>query len=258
MLSAQNLKVLITGASAGIGAASAALFAEAGARLVLAARRSDRLEDMGKALGERGAGDVFLQETDVRSQEDVDRLVRTTLDHWGQPPDILLNNAGLVLGLDPVAEGRPEDWQTIFDTNVMGVLRVTRGFLPAMLTRKTGHIIMTGSIAGHQAYEGGSAYCGSKHALKAITAALKLELNGTGIRLTSIDPGMVETEFSLVRFRGDETRARQVYAGLTPLTAVDVAECIYFAATRNSSVNIDEMIVMPTDQASVHKVHRRP
>ncbi|HWI58056.1 MAG TPA: SDR family NAD(P)-dependent oxidoreductase, partial [Bacillota bacterium] len=171
--------------------------------------------------------------------------------------DVLINNAGGAQGLDTVAEGKDEDWETMVQTNVLGVLRVTRAALPLMLKNPGSSILNIGSVAGHTAYEGGAAYCAAKAGELQITRALRLELNGTGIRVSTVDPGMAETEFSVVRFKGDATRARKVYEGTQPLTAEDIADILLWVASRPAHVNIDEMIVKPVDQAAIHKVHRR-
>jgi NADP-dependent 3-hydroxy acid dehydrogenase YdfG len=170
---------------------------------------------------------------------------------------VLVNNAGGAHGLEPVAEGKDEDWETMMQTNVLGVLRMTRAALPMMVNNPGGSIINIGSIAGHTAYEGGAAYCAAKAGELQITRALRLELNGTGVRVCTIDPGLAETEFSMVRFKGDSARAKKVYEGTNPLTAEDIAEIIAWVANRPAHVNIDELIVKPTDQAAVHKVYRR-
>ncbi len=250
--------VCITGASSGIGLAVAEAYARKGCHLVLGARRLETLKDSIEAhLRDLGAGSVLSLMLDVRSEASVCDWTKGALQHFGHL-DILVNNAGLVLGADSIETGSVSDWETIFDTNVLGVLRLCRQFIPHFKEQNRGHIIMIGSISGHQVYEGGGPYCASKFSIKALTQTLRLELNGTPIRVGSVDPGMVETEFSLVRFRGDQARAAQVYKGLTPLTAADVAECVYFLSSRPAHVNIDNIIVMPTDQASVYKAHRRP
>lgn len=250
--------VCITGASSGIGQALAELYAQKGHHLVLGARRAELMKNsLEPALYEAGAASVLSLALDVRSEESVQKWTEMTLQQHSKV-DILINNAGLVLGTDTIETGKIEDWVTVFDTNVLGVLRLCRQFVPIFKRQGSGHIIMIGSISGHQVYEGGGPYCASKFSIRALTQTLRLELNGTPIRVSSIDPGMVETEFSLVRFRGDTNRAKQVYAGLTPLNARDVAECVYFVGSRPSHVNIDDLIVMPTDQASVYKAHRRP
>jgi NADP-dependent 3-hydroxy acid dehydrogenase YdfG len=172
------------------------------------------------------------------------------------PIDVLVNNAGLARGVEKIADGTGEAWREMIETNVLGLLEVTRLALPQMVARKTGHIVVIGSIAGHKAYVGGGVYCGSKRALQPICEAIRMETLGHNVRVTSVDPGMVETEFSLVRFKGDEKRADAVYAGTRPLSAEDVADCVLFAANRPAHVNIDTIVVMPTDQASPQMVHR--
>jgi NADP-dependent 3-hydroxy acid dehydrogenase YdfG len=255
----QSLKdkwVLITGASSGFGAAAAAAFAQAGARLLLGARRIDRLQEVARRAKEAGSPEAVAHVLDVSSTPSVE-----TFMEWarGFAPrlDVLINNAGGALGLDPVAAARDEDWEGMMQTNVLGVLRVTRAALP-MLTSNPGSIILNiGSIAGRVAYEGGAAYCAAKAGELQITRALRLELCGTGVRVCTLDPGMAETEFSMVRFKGDEARARKVYEGVVPLTAGDVAEALVWMASRPPHVNIDEMVIKCTDQAAIHKVHRR-
>lgn len=248
--------VCITGASSGIGAASAKGFAAEGCHLILGARRLDRLESLAPALRELGASSVTCHHLDVQDSSSVDRFYQQ-IKQEHKNIDVLINNAGLVLGLDTIATGNLEDWQTVINTNVMGVLRMCRKVLPDMVEARAGHIIMTSSISAHQVYEGGGPYCASKHALKALTRTLKLELCGTGVRVSSVDPGMVETEFSLVRL-GSAEKAKKVYEGLSPLQAEDIADCIVFAASRPSHVNLDQIIIMPSDQATVYKLNRKP
>jgi len=246
----------ITGASSGIGQAIAEVHARKGHELFLGARRVERLEALKEKLLALGAKSVHVHELDVRSNESV--IAWTEAAFRTYPTlDILINNAGLVLGTDTIETGSVEDWATVFDTNVMGVLRLTRQFIPRFKANARGHIVMIGSISGHQVYEGGGPYCASKFSVKALTATLKLELNGSGLRVSSIDPGMVETEFSDVRFKGDLERAKLVYKQITPLQAVDVAETVEFVTSRPQHVNIDDIIIMPTDQASVSKLNRR-
>ncbi len=247
----QEKVVWITGASSGIGYACAKEFIQLGCKVVIGARRVERLA---KLEQEASSGTILKHSLDVCSGNSIQAFCDTAYQAWGAP-DILVNNAGLVIGTDPIANGKEDHWQTIFDTNVLGVLRMSQAALQYMKPRKSGHIIFIGSIAGHQVYEGGGPYCASKHGVKAIYKTLKLELNGTGIRISSIDPGMVETEFSIVRL-GSKKKADKVYEGLTPLTAVDIAESVVFVASRPDHVNIDNIIIMPTAQASVHKVHR--
>lgn len=251
--STDNVAV-ISGASSGIGAACARSLAHEGFRLALGARRVDKMQAMVAELKDLGAPDVQVLPLDVCQQSSVDAFVDAVLKRFGQV-DVLINNAGLAAGLDPVATGKDEDWQAMLDTNVYGLLRLTRRLLPEMQKRDKGHIVNMGSIAGFHTYANGSVYAGTKHAVKAISGAMRLELSGTAIRVTEIDPGMVETEFSEVRLK-DTQRAKAVYQGMTPLTGADVAECVTFAVTRPAHVNLDHIIVMPTAQASVYKVHR--
>jgi NADP-dependent 3-hydroxy acid dehydrogenase YdfG len=241
--------VVITGASSGIGAACACAFAAAGDRLSLGARRVDRLPAL--------AAGAFCHALDVTSPPSVERFVAAAIAAHG-PVDVLVNNAGLARGTETIADGTGEAWREMVETNVLGLLEVTRRVLPQMIGRRHGHVVVIGSIAAHKAYAGGGVYCGSKRALQSICEAMRLETLGTGVRVTSVDPGMVETEFSLVRFRGDAARAKKVYAGTTPLRAEDVADCVLFAVDRPPHVNLDTIVVMPTDQAGPHHVHRRP
>jgi 3-hydroxy acid dehydrogenase/malonic semialdehyde reductase len=247
--------VLITGASAGIGEACAHAFAAAGARLVLAARRADRLESLARTLRERHGSDVHRLALDVRDAGVVAHVLSSLPAEWSAI-DVLVNNAGLGRGLDPLHEGDAREWDEMIDTNVKGLLYVTRAVLPGMLERGRGHVINLGSIAGHEVYPGGAVYCASKHAVRALTQGLRMDLLGTPIRVSSVDPGMVETEFSVVRFRGDVERARNVYRGMQPLTAADVADAVLWCATRPPHVNIDEIVLKPTAQASALLVHR--
>lgn len=242
-----NRHVVVTGASSGIGAACARAFAALGDRLSLGARRTDRLEPVVP-----GAMHHALDVTDAAS---VESFVAAAVQANG-PIDVLINNAGLARGVEKIAEGTGEAWREMIETNVLGLLEVTRRVLPQMLGEGRGHIVVIGSIAGHKAYAGGGVYCGSKRALQPICDAIRLETLGSGIRVTSVDPGMVETEFSTVRFRGDEARAAKVYQHTRPLHAEDVAECVVFAVTRPPHVDIETIVVMPTDQASPHHVHR--
>lgn len=248
--------VLITGGSSGFGAAAARAFGAEGARLLLGARRAERLKEVAAQARQAGAEAAEFHPVDVSSTVSVEKFlgwVRRQTTHL----DVLVNNAGGAHGLDPVAQAKDEDWEAMFQSNVLGLLRVTRGALPLMLNNPGSSIINVGSVAGHTAYEGGAAYCGAKAGELQITRALRLELNGTGIRVGTIDPGLAETEFSLVRFKGDEARAKKVYAGTQPLTAEDIAEIMVWVASRPAHVNIDELIVKPVDQAAVYKVHRR-
>ncbi|HYJ80119.1 MAG TPA: SDR family NAD(P)-dependent oxidoreductase [Longimicrobiaceae bacterium] len=248
--------VLVTGASAGIGAACARAFAAAGARLVLAARRRERLDEL--AAGLRGAHgtDVHLLDLDVRDRAAVAAAIGGLPPEWAAV-DVLVNNAGLGRGLSKLYEGDPAEWDEMVDTNVKGLLYVTRAVVPGMVERGRGHVVNIGSVAGHEVYPGGAVYCATKHAVGAITRGLRMDLLGSGVRVSTVDPGMVETEFSVVRFRGDRERAKGVYRDMTPLTADDIADAVVWATTRPPHVNVDEIIVKPTDQASAMQVHRR-
>ncbi|MEA5569543.1 SDR family oxidoreductase [Calothrix sp. UHCC 0171] len=247
--------VLITGASSGIGAACVKYFAQAGARLILAARRIEKLQQIVENLHIQPTN-VHLIQLDVRDRMAVESAISHLPPNWSNI-DILINNAGLSRGLDKLHEGDFQDWEEMIDTNIKGLLYVTRHVLPGMVQRNQGHIINIGSIAGHQTYPGGNVYCGTKAAVKSISEGLKLDLIGTQVRVTSVDPGMVETEFSNVRFHGDNQKADKVYQGLTPLTPDDIADVIFFCATRPPHVNINEVILMPVDQASTTLVNRQ-
>jgi 3-hydroxy acid dehydrogenase/malonic semialdehyde reductase len=248
--------VLITGASSGFGAAAACSFAAEGANLLIGARRLDRLEAVAAQARKAGAQAVFFHPLDVSATSSVNAFVDWARTKTGKL-DVLINNAGGALGLDTVAEGKDEDWETMMQTNVLGVLRMTRAALPLMLNNPGGSIINIGSFAARTFYEGGAAYCAAKAGELQITRALRLELNGTGLRVSSIDPGLAETEFSLVRFKGDVAKASKPYEGTEPLTAQDIAETLVWVASRPPHVNIDEMLIKPTDQAAIHKVYRR-
>ncbi|MBD2566435.1 SDR family oxidoreductase [Anabaena lutea] len=255
MIHLENQIVFITGASSGIGAACAKIFANAGAKLILAARRYDRLQEFAKTLNLQ-ADKIYLLQLDVCDRAAVESTISNLPPDWSNI-DILINNAGLSRGLDKLHEGDIQDWEEMIDTNIKGLLYLTRYVVPGMVARNRGHVINLGSIAGHQTYPGGNVYCGTKAAVKAISEGLKQDLLGTPIRVTSVDPGMVETEFSEVRFHGNKERAKKVYQGLTPLTPDDVADVIFFCATRSPHVNINEVILMPVDQASATLVNRR-
>jgi NADP-dependent 3-hydroxy acid dehydrogenase YdfG len=251
----KNEIVFITGASSGIGAACARAFAGEGARLLLAARRGERLEAMAPDLSKTGAADVRTIVLDVRESSAVAEAVEALPSEW-RAVEVLVNNAGLSRGLDKLHEGELRDWEEMIDTNVKGLLYVDRVVVPLMTARGRGTVVHIGSIAGRQLYPGGNVYCASKHAVRALTEGLRIDLLGTGVRVTSVDPGLVETEFSRVRFRGDDRRAEAVYRGLTPLTADDIAEIVVFAATRADHVDIAEVLVLPVDQAGANFLHR--
>jgi NADP-dependent 3-hydroxy acid dehydrogenase YdfG len=248
--------VIITGASSGFGAAAARAFSVEGAKLLLGARRMDRLEAVAAEARKAGAQEAHFHPLDVAKTPSVTAFVDWVRTKTGKV-DVLINNAGGAHGLEPVAEGKDEDWEAMMQSNVLGVLRMTRATLPLMLNNPGGSIINIGSIAGHVAYEGGAAYCAAKAGELQITRALRLELSGTGLRVSTVDPGLAETEFSLVRFKGDPAKAKKPYEGIFPLTAEDIAEILVWVAGRPAHVNIDELIVKPTDQAAIHKVYRR-
>lgn len=249
--------VLITGASSGFGAATALAFAQQHSRLILGARRVDKLENVATQCRAAGAPSVHFHPLDVSNTSSVSGFLETVKSVTSRI-DVLINNAGGAHGLETVAEGKEADWETMFQVNTLGVLRMVRACLPLMQNNPGGSIINIGSIAGRVAYEGGAAYCAAKAGELQITRALRLELCGTGIRVSTLDPGMAETEFSLVRFKGDSERARKVYEGVEALTSEDIAETLVWMAGRPTHVNIDEMVIKPTDQAALHKVHRRP
>lgn len=253
MVTLRDRIVLITGASSGIGSATARVFALAGAKLILVARRQDRLEQLADELGKFvETGDNTLQthllSLDVRDRVAVDSAISHLPPDWSSI-DVLINNAGLSRGLDKLQEGSIQDWEEMIDTNIKGLLYLTRAIVPGMISRGRGHVLNLGSTAGHQTYPNGNVYCATKAAVRVISEGLKQDLLGTPVRVTSVDPGLVETEFSQVRFRGDTQRAKKVYQGLTPLTPDDVADVIFFCATRPPHVNISEVLLMPTDQA---------
>jgi NADP-dependent 3-hydroxy acid dehydrogenase YdfG len=240
---------VVTGASSGIGEATARGLAKAGFTLVLGARREDRLMAVAGELGGRGLP------LDVRDRASIQAFADVIAAEYGQV-EILVNNAGLAAGLQPLGEGSDDDWVQMMETNVLGVLRVTKAMLPLLRRAPRAHIVNLGSVAGFEVYPGGVGYTASKHAVRAITRTLRLELMGEPIRVTEIEPGMVETEFSLVRFKGDRERAATVYKGMRPLTGADVADCIVWAVTRPPHLNVDEMVVRPIAQATTRDVAR--
>lgn len=240
--------VLITGATSGIGLACARAFATAGASLILVGRRADRLQAVTADL----PGSVRTLVLDVTDRDAVAEVLGGV-----EAPDVLVNNAGLAAGFEPLQDGDWADWDAMIDTNVKGLLAVTRQLVPGMVARGRGHVINIGSIAGHEAYPNGAVYAATKHAVHALTQALRMDLLGTGLRVSTVDPGMVETEFSVVRFHGDADKAARVYQGMAPLTADDIAEAVVWVADRPRHVQVAEVIILPTDQASATRVHRR-
>ncbi|MEK6756028.1 MAG: SDR family oxidoreductase [Bacteroidota bacterium] len=257
MTSLTNKVVLITGASSGIGFACAHAFAREGAQLILTARRKQRLDDLEKEFKVKHKTEVCAIQLDVRNLAAVERAIKNLPERW-QEIEVLVNNAGLSRGLDKLHEGKIEDWEEMIDTNVKGLLYVSRAVIPGMVARGRGTIINLGSIAGHEVYQGGNVYCASKHAVDAITRGLRLDLVDTPIRVCTVDPGLVETEFSIVRFRGNQERAQDVYKGIHALRPEDVAEAILFCATRPPHVQLAQIVILPTAQGSTTLVHRKP
>jgi NADP-dependent 3-hydroxy acid dehydrogenase YdfG len=237
---------IVTGASSGIGAATARSLASAGFDVVAAARRVERCEELAREIGGRAV------RLDVTDPDSVAQLADAVPD-----AAVVVNNAGGALGLEPVAEADEEKWTRMYETNVMGVIRVTKALLPALERSGYGHVIVVGSVAGVEVYPGGGGYTAAKHAANAVTRTLRLELLGKPIRVTEIAPGLVETEFSLVRFEGEEAKAAKVYEGTTPLTAEDVADAIVYVVTRPPHVDVDYLSIKPTEQATARDVHRR-
>lgn len=244
--------VLITGATAGIGRAIAEVFAESKCNLAITGRREERLQEIRQELTKKHNVDVTIGAFDIRDRD----ACASFLEFLLKPVDILINNAGLAQGVDAVYEASFDDWDTMIDTNIKGVLTMTRLVSPSMKQRNDGHIINIGSIAGYEAYAGGSVYCATKHAVKAITEATKKDLHGTSVRVSAVSPGLVETEFSDVRFKGDEERAEKVYRGYKALTPMDIAEITHFTANRPAHVNIMDTIVFPVAQSSSSMVAR--
>lgn len=244
---------LITGATSGIGLATARLFARHNIQLVLCGRRQDRLAHLEKELGQQTK--VCALNFDVRDKENVFKAIASLPKDFSHIT-ILVNNAGNAHGLDSINEGNTDDWDAMLDINVKGLLYVTKAILPKMIANKSGHIINTGSTAGKEVYPKGNVYCASKHAVDAITKGMQLDLNPYGIRVGAVNPGLVETEFSEVRFKGDSERAANVYKGFTPLRPEDIADIIYFVVTRPCHVNIADLIVMPTAQANSVTVNK--
>ena len=246
---------LVTGASSGFGAETARQLAAMGANLLLGARREDRLGRVAAECLERGAASAHIHKMDVTRTASVNAFADWAKATAGRV-DVLVNNAGGAHGVEHVEDGRDDDWEAMFQSNALGILRVTRAVLPLMKPHPGGIILNIGSIAGRVAYEGGSAYCASKAAERSITKSLRLELNGTGVRVGTLDPGLALTEFSVVRFKGDEEKAGQPYVGLDPLVAEDIAEAMVWMATRPPHVCIDEILIKCTAQAAIHKTHR--
>lgn len=246
----------ITGASSGIGKACAEVFAKQKSNLILSARRIEKLITLAKKLEKAHGIKVKCIKLDVRDFNQVNKVINSLENNWKRV-DILINNAGLSRGFDKIHEGKKEDWDEMIDTNIKGLVYVTRHVLPLMVKRKTGHIINIGSTAGHEVYPNGNVYAATKFAVNALSQSTRLDVLDRGIKVTSVDPGMVETEFSEVRFRGDKERAKKVYTGIKPLSAKEVAETVLFCATRPQNVNINQIILTPLYQASSTQVIRK-
>ncbi len=256
MNSLKNKIVFITGASSGIGKACAEVFASEKANLILCARRIEKLNELSIKLRNKYKVKIKCLQVDVRNLTEVKEQISSLEREW-RNIDILINNAGLAKGFSKLYEGSIEEWEEMIDTNLKGLLFVTRQILPVMVKRKKGHVINIGSTAGHEVYPYGNVYCATKFAVNALTQSIRVDVLDKNIRVSSVDPGMVKTEFSEVRFSGDKGRAKNVYSGLTPLSANDVAETILFCASRPSHVNINEVIITPAAQASSTQVFRK-
>jgi 3-hydroxy acid dehydrogenase/malonic semialdehyde reductase len=247
---------LITGATSGIGEACAHLFAQQGYRMILVARREEKLEKIAKHFADKYAVEIKTLIADVRDKAAVTAVLEGLEEDWKQV-DVLINNAGLSLGLEPIGQGDTNDWDTMIDTNVKGLLYVTKIVSNWMIANQKGHIVNVGSTAGKEVYPGGNVYCATKHAVDALNKGMRIDLLPHGIKVTAVNPGMVETEFSVTRFKGDEARAGKVYEGLEPLIAQDIAEAIWFAVSRPAHVNINDMIITPTAQANSYVINRK-
>ncbi len=255
MASIKNRVVFITGASSGIGKACAYAFADKGANLILSARRIDTVNEISEDIRKNFSVNVYSFKLDVRNYEDV-KVGISSLPNEFKKIDILINNAGLARGLNNLYEDNPDGWDEMIDTNIKGLLNVTKEVVKEMAEKKTGHVINIGSIAGHIPYTKAGVYCSTKYAVKAITNTLRMEVLDKKIRVSTVDPGAVETEFAKVRFYEDEERAKNIYKGFTPLAAEDVAQAVIFCATRPSHVNINEIIIMPSAQAASTVINR--
>ncbi len=244
-----NKIAFITGATAGIGKASAELFAKNGYNIIITGRRKERLDEFSLHLKSTYKIDVLALNFDVRNFNEVEKIVSSIPDNW-KNINVLLNNAGLAAGLSTIQEGNINDWERMIDTNIKGLIYMTRNIAPIMVKNGYGHIINIGSIAGKEVYANGNVYCATKHAVDALNKGMRIDLLPHNIKVTAINPGMVETEFSIVRFNGDEERAKSVYKGLQPLLPEDIAETVYWVATRPAHVNINDIVIMPTVQAN--------
>lgn len=248
--------VLITGATSGIGEATAILLAQNNFNLIITGRRTDRLKNLKDKIESETEANVFALNFDIRNRQETEKAIKSLPDRW-QSVNILINNAGLAAGLSAINNGDVDDWERMIDTNVKGLLYITRLISAQMIERGEGHIVNISSIAGRETYPMGNVYCATKHAVEALTKGMRIDFLKNGIKVSSVSPGAVETEFSLVRFKGDRERAQKVYEGFTPLFAKDIAETILFVVTRPKHVNIDDILVMPADQASSRDFNRK-
>ena len=256
MTKLKNKIVFISGASSGIGKACANAFAAEGAKLILAARRKERLDELASELKEKFSSETKILSFDIQNYKEIKESFASLPEEW-KNVDILINNAGLAQGMHKLQEGNPDDWDVMINTNIKGLLYLTREILPNMVKRESGHIINLGSTAGHDVYPSGNVYCATKFAVNAISQSLRIDVLDKSIKVSSVDPGMVETEFSVIRFSGDVERAKNVYKGVDPLTADDVADAILYCATRPKHVNINEIILTPIAQAQSNFVVRK-
>lgn len=251
-----NKIALITGATSGIGEATALILATNNYNLILTGRRTERLELLKEKVSQKNGSKVLLLNFDIQSQKETEDAIKSLPDKW-KKIDVLLNNAGLAAGLNSLQDGVVDDWERMIDTNLKGLLYITRIIAPLMIKRGKGHIINISSIAGKETYPLGNVYCATKHAVQSITKGMRIDMLKHGIKVSSISPGAVDTEFSLVRFNGDKNKAKQVYNGFSPLLAQDIAETILFVLNRPKHVNIDDILIMPTDQASSRDFNRK-
>ena len=247
---------LVTGATAGIGTASAEILAQNGYNLIITGRRKELLDKLKNKLGVKYKSDVLALNFDIRDCQQTDEAIDKLPKTW-KNIDVLINNAGLSAGLAPIHEAMIDDWEVMIDTNIKGLLYITRKIAPMMVKKRSGHIVNISSIAAKELYEGGNVYCATKHAVDALTKGMRIDLVKYNVKVTSISPGFVETEFSLVRFKGDKERADKIYEGMTPLNADDVAEAVWFAVSRPAHVNINDMLIVPTAQANISTVIRK-
>lgn len=247
---------LVTGATSGIGKATALMLARIGYDLIVTGRRQERLAELADVIGQQHGVKVFIMNFDIRDHQQTDQAFEALPLAW-QAIDLLVNNAGLAAGASGIEDGQWAHWEQMIDTNVKGLLYLTKKVIPYMVNRKSGHIVNLSSVAASQVYAGGNVYCATKHAVDAITKGMRVDLLKYGIRVSSVSPGMVETEFSIVRYDGDEQKAAKVYEGVTPLSADDVASTIEFIVTRPPHVNINDVLIMPSQQAMAYYVDRK-